>query len=170
MVPKYCLHLAYVGTQFEGFQSQKSGKGIQDHLEKALAVMLREKVRVRGASRTDSGVHAQHQVASFSSSQTFQAELWCRSLNALLPADIKVLDIEEAAADFDPINDPCGKAYRYRLWLGQCRNPFCSPFVWSIYKPLDVGRFTEELVSCVGTYDFTSFCASDKVQRLVPAP
>src|SRR6185312_11166528 len=114
----YRIDLAYDGAAFHGWQSQPSGSGIQDYVEKALATLLRHPVRVIGASRTDSGVHAEHQVAIFRTAEPYDERRWLKSLNGLLPNTVGVTALAPAAADFHPVYAAHGKAYRYRLWLG----------------------------------------------------
>src|SRR5437870_4278242 len=113
----YRIDLSYLGSPFHGWQSQASGTGVQDVMEKALAQILRHPVRLIGASRTDSGVHAEHQVATFHSPAPFDAGLWRKGLQAVLPESIGVRRISEISDDFHPIRSSRGKAYRYRLWL-----------------------------------------------------
>jgi len=160
-LPLYRLTLGYVGGPFEGWQSQPGGTGVQDHLEKALRTMLRHDVRVAGASRTDSGVHAERQVASFRTAVPFDERKWLKSLQGLLPPEIGILEVGVAPADFHPAFSAAGKAYRYRLWLGVARNPFVLPYVWSLYQGLDAEVLAVEAQAFVGTHDYTSFCAAD---------
>ena len=158
---KYKLNIHFVGTNFEGWQSQPSGNTVQDHIEKALTTILRHKVRITGCSRTDSGVHAKGLVASFETDVEFEKSKWLKSLQALIPKDIGVLDIEKAPSSFHPIVDSKGKIYCYRIWASETRNPFLHPYVWHVPKSLDVLKMKRAAKNFIGRHNFKSFCASD---------
>ena len=157
----YRIDLAYIGTRYSGFQSQTDNNAIQNHVEKALATFFRHPVRIKGASRTDRGVHAEQQVLVFKTSKTFDPKLWRYALNGILPKDIAVLKINPIAASFNPIRHACGKAYRYRMWLGKNPHPFIRDFVWPVLPQLDVERLHNAAQYLVGFHDFTSFCNAD---------
>ena len=157
----YRLDLRYIGTPFQGWQSQTNGSGIQDHVERALATILRHPTRVVGASRTDSGVHAEHQVATFRTPIAFDEIRWLKSLNGILPPEIGVTAVQPVVAAFHPIYSARGKAYRYRLWQGATRHPMLTPYVWTLHRDLDREAMRRAAASLVGTHDFTSFCALD---------
>lgn len=157
----YRIDLAYIGSRYHGWQSQKSRCSIQDHLEQALSTLLRHPVKVVGASRTDSGVHAEHQVAVFRSQVPFAPERWLRSLNGLLPEDVGVLSVAPTTEDFHPITSATGKAYRYRLWQGGSRHPQLHPYCWTLLRGLDISAMRAAALHLVGMHDFSSFCASD---------
>lgn len=162
---RYRLDLAYHGGPFEGWQSQPSRNTVQDHLEKALATILREEVRVVGASRTDTGVHAEHQVAAFQSSQTVDPRRLVKGLNHLLGKSIKIWSCRPVDHDFHPIRDSVGKLYRYRLWLGAGSSPFVHDFVWPVAPSLDIEKLSMAAQHFQGTFDFRSFCASDSTVK-----
>ncbi len=157
----YRLDLRYDGAPFQGWQSQPDQSGVQDHLERALKTFLRHDVRVTGASRTDSGVHAEHQVATFQSEVAFEPRRWLKSLNGLLPDSVGVDNLALVAPEFHPILSAKAKAYRYRLWVSELRHPFVAPFVWQMPGALDLGAMREEARAFVGAHDYTSFCAVD---------
>jgi tRNA pseudouridine38-40 synthase len=158
---KYKLNIHFVGTSFEGWQSQPSRNTVQDHIEKALTTILRHKVRVTGCSRTDSGVHAKGLIASFDTDVEFEKSKILKSIQALVPRDIGVIDIEETAASFHPILDSKGKIYCYRIWASETRNPFMHPYVWHVPKTLEVAKMKRAAKSFIGKHNFKSFCASD---------
>lgn len=160
-VRSYRIDLKYVGTSFHGWQSQPSGNCVQDFLEKALATLLRHPVRVIAAARTDSGVHAEHQVAIFKSAVTFDERRWIKSLYGLLPESVGVTALAPVDPAFHPILAATGKAYCYRIWRKAERNPFLVPFVWTHLRDLDVAAMRAAATDLVGTHDFTSFCAVD---------
>jgi tRNA pseudouridine38-40 synthase len=158
---KYRIDLAYLGTRFSGFQSQVDGNAVQDHVERALQVAMRiPKIRIRGASRTDRGVHAEWQVATFSHLPGLDLYRLHVQLNGILPLDIRVLSLQVAEAHFSPIS-AVSKVYRYRVWEGRCYNPMVIPYVWQIQGPIDVDCLRAEANSVVGFHDFSSFCNQD---------
>jgi tRNA pseudouridine38-40 synthase len=157
----YRMDLAYIGTAFQGWQSQPGGNTVQDALEKALRTALRQELRVMGASRTDTGVHAEQQVATFRSREPLNCELVLRSLQALVPPTIGVLNLRPWAQDFHPILSAKSKVYRYRIWIGTPQNPFVRPFAWSMHHALDLASLQEASRHLLGLHDFRSFCASD---------
>lgn len=158
---RYLLDISYIGKGFNGFQSQADGSGVQDRLEKALSILLREPIKIRGASRTDSGVHAFSQKATFSSKKILEPKKFLRGANALLGAEVSLSKVEEVSKDFNPIVQAKAKIYRYSLWFGHCYSPFLAPFVWQIPARVDKKQLEEELKLFEGTHDFSSFCNSD---------
>jgi tRNA pseudouridine38-40 synthase len=157
----YRIDLRYHGKPFQGWQSQPDGSGVQDYLQKALAVFLRHDVKVTGASRTDTGVHAQHQVATFRSAIPFDKRKWIKSLQGLLPETIGIAEIAPVPDSFHPILSSTQKIYRYLITTGISRNPFLNEFAWGVYQDLDVNSLEKDLAVLAGTHDFTSFCAAD---------
>jgi len=158
---KYRLDLSYLGSPFVGFQTQPTKDSVQDHLEAALKIFFSKETKVTGASRTDSGVHAENQVITFNTDKNFDEHRWIRGINSLTPREIGINQVREVPDDFHPIFSANAKAYRYRIWRGNCWNPFISPYVWEIYKPIDLELFKKSALKLVGTHDFTSFCNTD---------
>lgn len=153
--------LAYNGSGFNGWQSQPDGSGIQDHLEKALSILLRQFVRVTGASRTDTGVHAEYQVVTFRCANPPPLAKLTKGLNALLPANVRIRDVEEVPLDFHPSYSSTGKIYRYQIWRSHGELPFVMPYVWKWTQSLNLKAMQEAADYFVGEHDFTSFCATD---------
>jgi len=167
----YRLDLTYIGERYHGFQSQPSGMGIQDHIERALATFCRHPVRITSASRTDTGVHAEHQVVTFRSAAGLDTYRIVKALNALLSPDVRVINARVANDSFHPIFNSTGKVYRYRIWKSAGESPFMSPYAWRMTSPLDLPAMTSAARQMVGTHDFTSLCAIDssaksKVRRV----
>ena len=158
--PVYRIDISYVGTRYQGFQSQPGGRTIQDHIERALKIILGHPCRIRGASRTDSGVHAQHQVAIFKTHKPFSRR-WLMGLNALTPDDIGVMSLDPAEEHFDPVCHSTGKAYRYRIWRGRCFNPFLKPYVWEVPEEICHQQLEQFAQAFVGRHDFAAFCNKD---------
>ncbi len=157
----YRLDLAYIGTTFLGWQSQVHGNTVQDVIEKALQTALREKVRILGASRTDTGVHAEHQVARFKTKQKVDCHRLQRSLEALLPDSLGVYKLRPVSPNFHPIVHAESKLYRYRIWQGSGVSPFARPFVWNIPQKLELAGMRQATQTLIGRHNFKSFCASD---------
>jgi len=158
---QYRIDLKYIGTSFNGWQTQLDGGSVQDHLEAAMEKVLSEKIKLIGASRTDSGVHAEHQVASFLSSNELDCGKLRASLNALLPESVGVESIAQVSRDFHPIRSSTAKVYCYQIWNQPYRDPFYQPFSWRISSKLDLSKMTEAAQHFIGTHDFSSFCAAD---------
>ena len=114
-MPTVKLVLAYDGTRYAGWQVQPNGPSIQAAVERALSTLHREPVRVTGAGRTDAGVHALGQVASFPVERPLPVAAYVKGMNDLLPDDIAVREAEEREGPFDARRDARGKRYRYRI-------------------------------------------------------
>jgi tRNA pseudouridine38-40 synthase len=156
------LVVQYDGTAFEGWQLQPRGPTIQGELERALAVVLREAVRVRGAGRTDAGVHAAGQVAAVRVAR-LPADLdrLRTSVNALLPETIVVTEIEPVADAFDPRRDARRRCYAYRIWRAPAPSPFWRRYAWHLWGPLDVDAMQAGAAAVVGEHDFRALRARD---------
>lgn len=157
------LDVQYDGTGFFGWQSQAGGGTVQDSIESALRILLRRDCRVTGASRTDSGVHALHQVCTFflRPEEVSCFDRFARSLQALLPKSIGVQAVGRVDSSFHPIRSSIGKVYRYWVWRGSRRNPFFERFAWHLHGSLDERLVEQAAQVLVGKYDFRSFCATD---------
>lgn len=155
------MTVAYDGTLYCGWQVQPNGTTIQAMLERAIAQVCHERTRVTGSGRTDSGVHAIAQVASFSlASWRATAAALCRALNSKLPADIAISEIVDAPEDFHAIRDANGKRYRYQLQIGGIRDPFEYRFRWHLQGPIDCHAMQEAANHLIGKHDFASFQAA----------
>jgi tRNA pseudouridine38-40 synthase len=151
------LTLAYDGTRFLGWQRQASGESIQGLLEDALSRLEGSAVAAHGAGRTDAGVHAEGQVASARVTFTHDVATVMRAVNAQLPPEIRVLVVEEAAADFHARFSAQGKQYRYRIANTAVLSPFIRAYAWHVPEPLDRAAMSEGAAALVGTHDFTCF-------------
>lgn len=155
------MTVAYDGTRYAGWQVQLRRQTVQGALEKAIAQVANERVRVTGSGRTDSGVHAIAQVASFSLSRwRARAEDLARALNSKLPPDIAVRKLRDAAADFHAIRDAVGKRYRYQLQIGGGRDAFEYRYRWHLPGPIDVAAMRQAAELLRGRHDFASFQAA----------
>jgi len=162
------LILAYDGTDFAGWQVQPGRTTIQGTLASAIGRLTGENVLPQGSGRTDAGVHALAQVASFHSASTIPTENWAPALNHILPPSIRVLEVAEAASDFHPRKAAQAKTYRYRIHRAAICPPFTARFVWHYPYPLDETAMMAAAEVIVGEHDFTSFAAVDpeRVERM----
>jgi tRNA pseudouridine38-40 synthase len=155
------MTLAYDGHEFHGWQIQPGKPTIQGTLAETIERITGEKVVLHGSGRTDAGVHALAQVASFSLASPIPAQGLMTALNDKLPPAIRVLEIEEAAPDFHARHSAKGKTYRYRIDRGAICSPFQAHYVWHYPWPLDETLMNEAAQRAIGVHDFTSFAASD---------
>lgn len=154
---KYKLLIAYDGTNYSGWQVQPTGVSIQELLQNAIKTVIREEVVVIGSGRTDAGVHATGQVAHFKCQGVLDLCRFVRSVNALLPIEIRVLHIEEVSQDFHARYSAISKTYHYHLNIGKAASPFNRIYSWHIYEKLDVCLLKAAAALFVGKHDFTSF-------------
>ena len=155
---RYRARIAYVGTAFHGWQRQKNApRTVQAALEKALAALAREPVRVEGASRTDAGVHADGQVAHFDLPRRREPRVVRDAANDRLPGDVRVLAVEEAAPDFHARFDAAWKEYRYRWSRAPVVPPRDAPFVAPISPRAQAERMREACRALEGRRDFRVF-------------
>jgi tRNA pseudouridine38-40 synthase len=154
------LVVEYDGTALCGWQRQDNGPTVQGHLEAALAQMLSHEVAVVGASRTDAGVHARGQVASFRTDKPIPLHGIRRGLNSLLPPAIAVIEASEAGDDFHPRFSATGKHYRYLLFTRPERSPRWRDRAWHHPGPLDRPAMREAAAVLIGEHDFAAFRAA----------
>jgi tRNA pseudouridine38-40 synthase len=155
------LTLAYDGTDFHGWQIQPDRVTIQGALAEAIERVTGERVLPQGSGRTDAGVHARAQVASFALNAPIPESNFLRALNRTLPESVRVLSAEHAAADFHARHSARAKTYEYRIFRGEICPPWTARFAWALNWPLDVERMQAAARLILGTHDFTSFAASD---------
>jgi tRNA pseudouridine38-40 synthase len=157
-MPSFKLTLAYDGTGFVGWQRQAAGTSIQGLLEAALSDLDQRQVAVAGAGRTDAGVHALGQVASFPLQRPIDERTLVRALNARLPPAVRALDAEAVGPAFHARFAARAKTYRYRLWNGDVLSPFERAYVWHLPgPPLDVDAMAAAARLIEGCHDFASF-------------
>lgn len=156
-MPRLKLTLAYVGTSFDGWQSQPGGNTVQDTLEAALARIANEPVRCMGSGRTDAGVHALGQAAHCDVPASRQDVDWRKALNSLLPPTVRVLEARPVPDTFHAQFCALGKTYAYSLWpaRGFCL-PQRLPYVWQC-GPLDLAHVRAAADELAGRHDFASF-------------
>ena len=162
---KYCMVLKYDGTGINGWQSQKNALAIQDILEGAVFRITGEKKRVVGASRTDSGVHAVAQVATFNLKEERECADLQYKLNAVLPPAISVRKLFLIEDSFRPQKDAINKTYKYFILNSRIRNPFIERYSWHIPYPLNRDNMREAARQLVGVHNFAAFQNSGTDQR-----
>jgi tRNA pseudouridine38-40 synthase len=152
----------YEGTAYRGWQLQPGGETVQGVLERALAIALREPVRVRGAGRTDAGVHACGQVAVVRVSRLPDDLTKLRkSLNALTPDDVAIRDLAAVDDGFDPRRHAQSRLYEYRILHRPDPSPFWRRFAWHVPYTLDVAAMATAAATLAGEHDFAAFRAAD---------
>jgi tRNA pseudouridine38-40 synthase len=149
--------LAYDGTRFVGWQRQPEGLSIQALLEDGLSRLEGRPVTATGAGRTDAGVHALGQVASVRLDHPIATADLARALNAMLPPDVRILEVEEAGAEFHARYSAREKTYRYFLACGAPPGPFESRYVWHVPYRLSAERMAEAARTVEGEHDFSAF-------------
>jgi len=155
------ITLAYDGTEFCGWQVQPDAPSIQGTLASAIGRVTGEKVLPQGSGRTDAGVHALAQVATFSIESVIPPANLVVALNDVLPSAIRVLECAEVAADFHARKSAVAKTYRYRMYRGDICPPFLARYVWHYPYPLDFDAMASAAGLVEGEHDFTSFAAVD---------
>jgi tRNA pseudouridine38-40 synthase len=151
------LKLEYDGTDYSGWQMQSGQNSIQAELEEALTRIFGVPTRVRGAGRTDAGVHAHGQVAAVRLPRPFDPAELLRALNAILPPDIVVLEAARAADHFDPRRDARLRIYEYRVLNRPLRSAFERNSAWLVREPLELAAMNEAAAAFIGEHDFAAF-------------
>jgi len=159
------LQVQYLGTLYHGWQVQPDRPTVQGTLESALSRLTGEKVRISGAGRTDAGVHARGQVASFTTASGIPARGILLGTNNFLPGDIRVMSVEEAHAGFHARHHALSKDYAYRFSTATVLSPFLSPVVESVRGDLDAASMERAAEHFAGRHDFTAFCGPEGRQK-----
>jgi len=164
-VATWRLVLEYDGAPFAGWQRQPGQLTVQGELERALSTILREPVGVTGAGRTDAGVHALGQVASFSTTAVITSERLRRGVTALVRPHVAVRAVRPAADAFNARFDARGKRYRYRLLVRDAPSPLNAATSWHLPWRLDRAAMDAAGRALLGTHDFAAFRAADCERR-----
>jgi tRNA pseudouridine38-40 synthase len=158
------LVVGYDGTDFCGWQRQLGDRTVQGELEEALTRLAGKRIPVVGAGRTDAGVHALGQVASFRTALDLgEAEL-LRALNSLLPRDVRVSSVRTAPPAFDARKSARSKIYQYRIYNGPQVSPFLFRYVLHWPGRLDFGKMAEAARLFKRKADFTAFSSNRLLQ------
>lgn len=159
------LTLAYDGTAYCGWQVQSTGRSIQGTLEKAWRTVTGEAKRLVASGRTDAGVHALGQVISVTTESSLPAATLNRAINASLPEDIRVRQVEQMRCGFHALRDARGKRYRYWIQDGGIPDVFQRQYTWYLPRPLDVAQMSLASEHLVGRHDFRAFQASGSPRK-----
>jgi tRNA pseudouridine38-40 synthase len=161
-MPTYSLTIEYDGTEYVGWQTQPNGRTVQAEIETALHQILQQPVSIIGGGRTDSGVHARGQVASFRLTEEHDATALRRSLNGVLPSDIVIHDVRHEDDEFHARFNATSRRYRYTI----SRSPLAvgRQYVWHVFYPLAIDRMQQSADEIIGEHDFQAFCKADTEQ------
>lgn len=154
------LTIAYNGTHFHGWQRQQGKRTVQGVIEKKLSELFRTKIEIDGAGRTDRGVHAYGQVATFGVETTMPGERFHMLINRRMPADIQIVETELVDEDFHARYSATGKRYMYKIHHDCHKNPMVSDHVLHVQEALDVNKMRVAAEKLIGEKDFRSFMAS----------
>ena len=152
---RYFIEISYQGKNYHGWQSQPDANSIQEEINKAISIVLQEKIIVLGAGRTDTGVHATQMFAHFDTNQELD-ENYIFKFNSVLPEDIVIHKIEKVAEDKHARFDALSRSYEYKIWLG--RNPFLLDSTWQIHhQQLDINAMNEAAMMLLEYENFQAF-------------
>ncbi|GEM67024.1 tRNA pseudouridine synthase A [Sphingobacterium mizutaii NBRC 14946 = DSM 11724] len=160
-IPKYFLEIAYNGTAYHGWQIQDNAVSVQEKLNQALSILLREEVETIGAGRTDSGVHAKQLFVHFSSKAKVleNKDRFVHSLNALMPFDISAKRLIEVDAKAHARFDATQRSYEYHVHFQ--KDPFLHEFSWQLRDKPDVEKMNIAALDLLGRQDFSCFSKSN---------
>lgn len=153
------LVVAYDGTNYHGWQIQPNGITIESEVNRCLTDLLGEEIRIIGASRTDSGVHALGNIAVFDTKARMPAEKVSYALNQRLPDDIRIRKSEEVPRNYHPRYCKSIKTYHYQIWCSEFPMPTVRLYSHFTHYKLDVERMREACQYLIGEHDFKSFCS-----------
>lgn len=165
---RWRLVVSYDGTAYQGWQWQKTGVGVQQKLEEALARLFPSAPRVHASSRTDTGVHALGMVVHFDlprGESRLPARKLPLALNAWLPEDIRVRTAVRCRSPFHARFDATGKQYRYFVWNHPAHNPLLRRHAWHVPRRLDLSRVRQAARLLVGSHDFAAFTTNPGYER-----
>ncbi len=161
MSSNWKLTLAYDGTEYRGWQVQPHLLTVQGTLADAIERITGERVLPQGSGRTDAGVHALAQVASFLLTVPIPAANLQRALNRTLPESIRIHSAEIVPADFHARHSAIGKTYEYRIYRGEICPPWLARYTYALNWPLQIQAMQRAAAVVIGEHDFTSFAAAD---------
>ena len=156
---RLALTIEYEGTRYRGFQYQVNAPSIQSELEQAINRLTGERVRVKGAGRTDAGVHAQGQVIAFDTESAHSTATFVSAMNHYLPQDIAVREAHIVDTSFDPRRHARSRTYRYSILNSRTPSPLARRFTCLIREALDVDRMQDAVSLFIGEHDFRNFAA-----------
>lgn len=164
-MPRIAFVTEFDGTGFAGFQSQENGRAVQDVLEKALAALYKEKIRLTGCSRTDAGVHARCHLSHADVPFVIPEDKFPLAMNALLPDDVAVKRAFYVKDDFSARFSIKGKRYIYRIYVSNTRSPLLDRSAYYCPVMPDVEAMKKASEAFAGEHDFRAFCAAGGSQK-----
>ena len=159
------LTIAYDGSSYHGFQRQLNAITLQQVIEERLSLLLQEEIRLAGAARTDSGVHAYGQVVSIRTTGSIPTDRIPAASAGIMPADIAVLEAVEMPDTFHARFSASGKIYQYKIHNSSVPNPLLRNYVWQVSRVLDVSAMQKAMQILVGEHDFSAFQAAGSSAR-----
>ena len=163
---RLALVVEYEGTRYGGSQVQKRTPSVQGELETALHKLTGERLRIAFAGRTDAGVHAQGQVAAFTTASALETEVFVHGLNAWLPEEIAVRAAMEVPERFDPRRHATSRTYRYTIYNAPLRSPLRRARAWHVAEPLDTAAMQQAAAELIGEHDFAAFSRREGVRTV----
>lgn len=157
----FSITIQYDGTNYHGWQIQPNTRTIQGELTQALSLLDHRPVTVYGAGRTDAGVHAEGQVASFFLERDFEPRRLRDAINGNIDRDVRVLEVRTVADSFNARYSASQKTYRYRIWTAEVVSPFAYRYVHHYRAGLDVEEMRRAAAMLIGTNDFSAFTVAD---------
>lgn len=151
------LVIEYDGTEFHGWQIQPQVRTVQGELEEAIQKMTGSETKLKGASRTDAGVHAEGQVCHFLTESPISTHKFQRGLTALSGRDVAVVEASEVKEDFSARHDSKGKTYQYLIWNRPAPSPIRRRISWHVKAPLDLDLMRQAAEHLIGEHDFAAF-------------
>lgn len=165
MIRNILLKIKYDGTNFSGWQRQPNVPTVQGEVERVLSILCADDIQINGTSRTDAGVHAFGQQASFLGEFAIPTENIMRAANNLLDPAVQIIEVTQVPLGFHARFDCKGKTYRYKIHNGREKNPFLRNYCYFVDKELDFDAMQEAAKYIVGTHDFKCFEAAGGQER-----
>ncbi len=153
----YRMDISYDGMHYGGWQMQPNAVTVQELIQNALKVALKEEIKITGSGRTDAGVHALQQTAHFCTALPFDPFRLRGSLNGILPPDIRIIQISPVSSRFHARYSAIGKVYHYELYLDPVLPPFKRLYCCHVKQKADLSLLKKAALEFMGTHDFTSF-------------
>jgi tRNA pseudouridine38-40 synthase len=160
MSDTYLLTICFDGRNYAGWQIQENAVTVMQVFQEALWCLLKQKVAIKGCSRTDSKVHAKKFYVSFVAEHSIPCDRFPDAVNALLPPSIAAIECRRVPNSFHARYSAVGKRYVYKIFNGRIRNPFLEGLAWHIPRSIDESLINLQAQSILGRHDFSSFCAA----------